>query len=158
MKRVDVGAREAHSNGGFDAREHRGVTRRSFMTGLAVLGCAFPVVLPAQQAQSARVRRIGLVIGEEVEGLEAAFRETLRNQGYIEGQNLLIEARYSLRSPSGRGCHGGPGEHGFRVSGRPFAGLRPCGPEGQPVHASGHRDYARDDQQWVRKVHRTPWR
>lgn len=103
MKRVAVGAREAHSNGGFDAREHRGVTRRSFMTGLAVLGCAFPAVLPAQHAQSARVRRIGLVIGEEVEGLEAAFRETLRNQGYIEGQNLLIEARYSLRSPSGPG-------------------------------------------------------
>jgi hypothetical protein len=97
MKRVDVGAREAHTNGGLEAREHRGVTRRSFMTGLAVLGCVFPVVPSAQQAQPARLRRIGLVVGDDPEGGEAAFRETLRNQGYIEGQNLLIEARYSLR-------------------------------------------------------------
>jgi len=103
MKRVDVGAREAHTNGGLEAREHRGVTRRSFMTGLAVLGCVFPVVPSAQQAQPARVRRIGLVVGDDPEGGEAAFRETLRNQGYIEGQNLLIEARYSLRSSSGTG-------------------------------------------------------
>ena len=102
MKRVDIGAR-AHTNGAHKARERGGVTRRSFMTGLAVLGCAFPVALPAQQAQPARVRRIGLVIGDESQGLEAAFRETLRDQGYIEGQNLLIETRYSLRSPSGPG-------------------------------------------------------
>jgi putative ABC transport system substrate-binding protein len=78
------------------------VTRRAFMAGLAVLG-ASRVVPAAQQAQPARVRRIGLVIGDDPEGLEAAFRETLRNQGYIEGQNLLLEARYSLRSPSGTG-------------------------------------------------------
>jgi hypothetical protein len=63
------------------------------MIGLAVLGSAFPVVPFAQQAQPARLRRIGLVIGDDPEGLEAAFREALRSQGYIEGQNLLIEVR-----------------------------------------------------------------
>jgi putative ABC transport system substrate-binding protein len=61
------------------------------------------VIPSAQQAQSDRVRRIGLVVGDDPEGGEAAFRETLRNQGYIEGKNLLIEARYSLRSSSGTG-------------------------------------------------------
>ena len=71
------------------------------MIGLAVLGSALPVVPFAQQAQPARLRRIGLVVGDDPEGLEAAFREALRSQGYIEGQNLLIEVRYSLRSPSG---------------------------------------------------------
>jgi putative ABC transport system substrate-binding protein len=71
------------------------------MIGFAVLGYALPAAPFAQQAQSARVRRIGLVVGDDPEGGEAAFREVLRNQGYIEGQNLLIEARYSLRSPSG---------------------------------------------------------
>jgi putative tryptophan/tyrosine transport system substrate-binding protein len=101
MKRMDVGAKAARTTCGLEAREHREVTRRSFMIGLAVLGCALPVVPSAQQAQSARVRRIGLVVGDDPEGLEAAFRETLRNRGYIEGQNLLIEARYSQRSPSG---------------------------------------------------------
>ena len=101
MKHVDVVARASRTSGALEASEHRGVTRRSFMIGFAVLGRAFPVVPFAQQAQPARVRRIGLVIGDDPEGLEAAFRETLRSQGYIEGQNLLIEVRYSLRSPSG---------------------------------------------------------
>jgi putative ABC transport system substrate-binding protein len=103
MERVNVVAKTARTNGGLVAPENRGITRRAFITGLAVVGCAFPVVPFAQQAQPVRVRRIGLVVGDDPEGLEAAFRETLRNQGYIEGQNLLIEARYSLRSPSGTG-------------------------------------------------------
>jgi len=92
---------QPQANGGVEAREHRAVTRRSFMIGLAVLGSALPVVPFAQPAQPARLRRIGLVVGDDPEGLEPAFREALRSQGYIEGQNLLIEVRYSLRSPSG---------------------------------------------------------
>jgi putative tryptophan/tyrosine transport system substrate-binding protein len=97
-------AEKAHTNNdGLEARDLRGVTRRSFIIGLAALGCAFPATPSAQQAQPPRVPRIGLVIGDDPEGLEAAFRQTLRNQGYIEGQNLLIETRYSLRSPSGTG-------------------------------------------------------
>jgi hypothetical protein len=62
------------------------------------LASRFLYVPCAQQAQTARVRGIGLVVGDDPEGVEAAFRETLHNQGYIEGQNLLIEARYPLRS------------------------------------------------------------
>jgi putative ABC transport system substrate-binding protein len=73
------------------------------MIGLALLARASPVVSAGEQTQSDRVRRIGLVVGDDPEGGEAAFRETLRNYGHIEGQNLLIETRYSLRSPSGAG-------------------------------------------------------
>ena len=142
MKPVDVGVRETQTNVGLEAREHRGVTRRSFMTGLAVLGCAFPVLPSAQQAQSARVRRIGLVIGEEVEGLEAAFRETLQPGLYRRSESPHRGAVFTTLAVR-HGCHCGPGEHGSRVGGRPFAGLRACGPEGQSVHASGHRDCQR---------------
>ena len=69
-----------------------GVTRRSFAIGLATLGGAIPIV-PSANGQSARVRRIGLALGDDTEGGGAAFRETLRELGYIEGQNLIIEAR-----------------------------------------------------------------
>src|SRR5260370_10820822 len=70
-----------------------GVSRRSFAIGLASLGCAIPIVPSANGAQSARIRRIGLALGDDTEGGGAAFRETLRELGYIEGQNLVIEAR-----------------------------------------------------------------
>ena len=72
-----------------------GVSRRSFAIGLATLGCAIPIVR-SSNGQSARIRRIGLALGDDPEN-GAAFRETLRELGFIEGQNLVIEAR----SPSG---------------------------------------------------------
>jgi putative ABC transport system substrate-binding protein len=68
------------------------VTRRSVVTGLAALGCAIPLVSLANQAPP-RVRRIGLAFGDDPEGGVAAFRETLRELGHVEGQTLLIEAR-----------------------------------------------------------------
>ena len=69
-----------------------GVTRRSVAIGLAALGCAIPTV-PSANGQNARVRRIGLALGNDTEGGGAAFRETLRELGYVEGQNIAIEAR-----------------------------------------------------------------
>lgn len=68
------------------------VSRRSFVIGLATLGCAISIV-PFANGQSARVRRIGLALGGDTEGGGTAFRETLHKLGYIEGQNLVIEAR-----------------------------------------------------------------
>src|SRR5579872_2616390 len=70
-----------------------GLGRRSFAIGLATLGRAIPIVPSANAAQSARIRRIGLALGDDTEGGGSAFRETLRELGYIEGQNLVIEAR-----------------------------------------------------------------
>jgi putative ABC transport system substrate-binding protein len=47
------------------------------------------------------VHRIGLAFGDDSEGGIAAFKETLRELGYVEGQNLVIEARDVLRAPAG---------------------------------------------------------
>lgn len=41
----------------------------------------------------AQQHRVGLAFGDDPEGGVAAFRETLRQRGYIEGHNLIIDAR-----------------------------------------------------------------
>ncbi len=84
-----------------DSRDYHGVTRRSFVMRLAAFGCAIPIGPFGNQAQRPRVRRIGLAFGDDPEGGVAAFRETLRELGYVEGQNLVIEARDALRAPPG---------------------------------------------------------
>src|SRR5438046_1969459 len=83
------------------SHDDSGVTRRSFVMRLAAFGWAIPIGRFGNQAQRPRVRRIGLAFGDDPEGGVAAFKETLRELGYIEGLNLIIEARDSLRSPSG---------------------------------------------------------
>lgn len=100
MKPVDLAARGVHTKGGVDLRESLELTRRAFVTRLAVFGGAIPVVAFANQAERPRVRRIGLAFGDDPEGGVAAFRETLRELGYVEGQNLVIEARNALRTPA----------------------------------------------------------
>jgi hypothetical protein len=101
MKRVEV------ETGG-----HPGLTRRSFMTGLALLGCAFPVASFAQRAQPARMRRIGLVIGDDPEGLEAASRyyltlnnTTARNLGLTFLPRCCRKPTVSCLEHSGRSRH-----------------------------------------------------
>jgi putative ABC transport system substrate-binding protein len=101
MKPVDEAAKGVYTDGSLESPEYSGVTRRSFVIHLAVLGCTLPIVASANQADPARVRRIGLAFGDDPEGGVAAFRETLRELGYVEGQNLVIEARDTLRSPPG---------------------------------------------------------
>src|SRR5438874_2336324 len=83
------------------AQEYVGPTRRSFIRCLAFLGCAIPIGGFVNEAQRPRVRRIGVAFGDDPEGGVAAFRETLRELGYVEGENLLIEARGAMRAPPG---------------------------------------------------------
>lgn len=84
---------------GYQQQGHSGLTRtlgikrRSFVQSLAGFGCATLLLPSASWAQNPRVRRIGLVLGDDGVGGGAAFRETLRALGYVEGQNLYIEAR-----------------------------------------------------------------
>jgi putative ABC transport system substrate-binding protein len=68
-----------------------GIRRRSFVESLVGFGCAMLIGPSASRAQSPRVRRVGLSLGEDPEGGGAAFRETLRALGYVEGQNLVIK-------------------------------------------------------------------
>jgi putative tryptophan/tyrosine transport system substrate-binding protein len=78
-------------------------TRRRFMqgAGLAGLGLLAGCGLPGSAPPPASVRRIGSLTGLppgalNFEGM-AAFRQGMRDLGYVEGQNLLIEERYGTR-------------------------------------------------------------
>ena len=69
------------------------IERRTLLIGLAVL--AAPSIAIAQQP-AAKVPRIG-VIGDQSpkEPRIEAFRQGLRELGYIEGKNIVIEYRYA---------------------------------------------------------------
>src|SRR5258705_543675 len=68
--------------------------RRTFMATTACSVATKPLAVDAQQTE--KVRRIGFLSGAipapEVEG---ALRQGLREHGYIEGQNLLVEWRFA---------------------------------------------------------------
>jgi len=65
--------------------------------------CALLVVCPSVQAQQpAKVPRIGYLTGGAPAALSArinAFREGLRDLGYAEGKNIIIEWRYAEGKP-----------------------------------------------------------
>jgi putative ABC transport system substrate-binding protein len=66
--------------------------RRVFIAGSAILFLAPGAVA----AQSERIWRIGYLSERSVEKSQmAAFRQGLRELGYVEGQNLVIEERYA---------------------------------------------------------------
>ncbi|MBR1233162.1 ABC transporter substrate-binding protein [Bradyrhizobium sp. AUGA SZCCT0182] len=67
--------------------------RRDFMTLLVgASGVAWPFAADAQQA--ARIARIGYLATNLINhGLLEAFRQGLRDLGYVEGRNVLIEYR-----------------------------------------------------------------
>ena len=72
------------------------ITRRAFIGGLAGGLLAAPLAADAQQA--GKVPRIGF-LGNSTAALEAnlvgPFREGLRDLGYVEGRNILIEYRWA---------------------------------------------------------------
>jgi putative ABC transport system substrate-binding protein len=64
--------------------------RRAFIGGLALGILAAPRVARAQPAR--KVYRIGYVRAEPPPGVDIeAFREGLREHGYVEGTNVVIE-------------------------------------------------------------------
>jgi len=67
--------------------------RRAFVTGLAAM-LAAPLNAKAQQA--GRVYRVGVMAIAPTPHLVAAWQQGLREHGWIEGQNIVVEARYSL--------------------------------------------------------------
>src|SRR5688572_9206094 len=75
---------------------HRMISRRRFLTTGSAALLATPVIAEAQQA--ARVARIGWlwadVTGPLPNWAADAFREKLRDEGWFEGRNLVIEFRH----------------------------------------------------------------
>jgi len=69
----------------------------SKITGLALGALLLALSFPAQAQQTARVPRIGFlsVIGSAQQPYIEAFRQGLRELGYIEGKNIVIEWRHA---------------------------------------------------------------
>src|SRR5262249_47454725 len=68
------------------------VRRRQFITLLGGAAAAWPLAARAQQP--VRVKRIGLMANLQLRPIES-FRSRLRELGYIEGQNLIVEYRFA---------------------------------------------------------------
>ena len=70
--------------------------RRRFL--LTSLAGALAAPLAAEAQQAGRVYRIGVLSSggpDQERSLRASLRELLRERGWIEGQNLVIEVRYA---------------------------------------------------------------
>jgi putative tryptophan/tyrosine transport system substrate-binding protein len=74
--------------------------RRDFIAGIAGAAAAWP--LPARAQQAADMAKIGFLWpGSSPPGsprLES-LRRALRQQGYVDGRNIVIELRYAEKGP-----------------------------------------------------------
>src|SRR6516225_2384576 len=68
--------------------------RRGFIKGLAA-SVTWPLAVRAQQTGIAKVGLLWPGAGPPISPRMESFREGLRRSGYIEGQNLTIELRYT---------------------------------------------------------------
>ncbi len=68
------------------------MNRRTFLCGLTLGTLAAP--LAANAEQTGKVHRIGILrIGPSTEASTGTLRQALRELGYIEGRNIMIEDR-----------------------------------------------------------------
>jgi len=84
------------------AQDQRALSRRSFCGTLAGVIVAPGIALALDAQQPARVPKIGLLATTtqvSVAHAIAAFRQELRELGYVEGKTLLLELRFADGAP-----------------------------------------------------------
>jgi putative ABC transport system substrate-binding protein len=69
--------------------------RREFITLLGSTAAAWPLAARAQQGKIARIGFLGSSMHSGVEGRLQRFRDGLRDLGYVEGENILIDFRWA---------------------------------------------------------------
>src|SRR5262245_35397741 len=71
-------------------------TKKSVL-GSAVCAVLFALSFSASAQQSKKIPRLGLLLNNPApaEGRQAAFRQGLRDLGWIEGRNIIIEYRFA---------------------------------------------------------------
>src|SRR6516165_12134343 len=69
--------------------------RREFITLLAGAAAAWPLAAHAQKA--GKMWRIGLIAHEQLKHYDVLFDE-LRQLGYVEGHNIIVDRRYAQGS------------------------------------------------------------
>jgi putative ABC transport system substrate-binding protein len=78
------------------------IDRREFTGALAGAVLAAPRAAPAQPVgKLPRIAWLGFTAPEAVPHQYAAFRQGLRDHGWVEGQNILIEYRSAGGRPTG---------------------------------------------------------
>jgi hypothetical protein len=70
-----------------------GMRRRDFIMLLGGTAAAWPLVALAQQ-RTGKIPRVGFLLNVQSELVVALF-EGLRDAGYIDGQNMVVETRFS---------------------------------------------------------------
>ena len=71
------------------------MNRRMFLTGVGVGLLVAPLAAEAQEARVVRIGYLSLISAASDAANLEAFRQGLRDNGYIEGQNILIETRHA---------------------------------------------------------------
>jgi len=77
--------------------EARGNSKKAKVLGSALCALLFALSFPAQAQQAKKVPRIGFlsVTSPGLDPRLEAFRQGLREMGYVEGKNIIIESRYA---------------------------------------------------------------
>lgn len=73
---------------------HASLTRRGFLA-LAASSAATLAACRARAPREKRIPRIGFMIGAMFPEMTAAFEDELRRLGYVDGENLVVEKRFS---------------------------------------------------------------